>query len=208
MKDLDIHASRDDYGMWYAIDLNTYDGAPDSPRSMRLTGHGKTREEAIQDLVWQVEEMREEEMNNPEKWNSLQESKEIEIMSKLITESTSWNNQRKLEVEELEDPSLGDYSFTVEFTIGYSCTPGEEMVRYYPDGSGYPGSPPECEWEILEINKVDVYDANGDEAAISDTPDLQEKLKAAIYKVIDDDKIMEIVGGDYEEDDASWERDY
>jgi hypothetical protein len=29
----------------------------------------------------------------------------------------------------------------VEFEIEWELTPGEPMVRYYPDGSGYPGSP-------------------------------------------------------------------
>lgn len=35
------------------------------------------------------------------------------------------------------------------YEIAYRVTPGEPMVRYYPDGSGYPGSPDEC--EILSV---------------------------------------------------------
>lgn len=216
---MDIKVSQDYMGYWSAIDANIYDGAPDSPLSSRIMGHGRTEGEAIRDLVFQIREM--EQDSDRERWDSLREtdrtipmsddflpeSRKIDVISKLITESSSWRNQRILEIEELEDSSLGNYMFNVKFTIGYSCAPGEEMVRYYPDGSGYPGSPPECEWEILSINSVDVYDERGDEATINDTPDLQEKIKAAIYKVIDDDKIMEVVGGDYEETDEAWERD-
>lgn len=33
----------------------------------------------------------------------------------------------------------------LEFTLEYNYSPGEPMVMYYADGSGYPGSPPEIE---------------------------------------------------------------
>ena len=36
-----------------------------------------------------------------------------------------------------------------EFELDFVFWPGEKMVMYYPDGSGYPGSPPE-----IEITKV------------------------------------------------------
>lgn len=42
---------------------------------------------------------------------------------------------------------LGPVYVTVD--IDYKVRPGEPMVMYYPDGSGYPGSPPEI--EILEV---------------------------------------------------------
>ena len=35
---------------------------------------------------------------------------------------------------------------SLEVQILYEHTPGERMVMYYPDGSGYPGSPPEVEF--------------------------------------------------------------
>ena len=38
---------------------------------------------------------------------------------------------------------LGNIYVTVD--IDYKVWKGEPMVRYYPDGSGYPGSPPELE---------------------------------------------------------------
>ena len=45
-----------------------------------------------------------------------------------------------------------DYNVTVDF----SYSPGEPMVRYYPDGSGYPGSPPEFDCvESFEINEFE-----------------------------------------------------
>lgn len=33
----------------------------------------------------------------------------------------------------------------LEFNLEYNFSPGEPMVMYYPDGSGYPGSPLEIE---------------------------------------------------------------
>lgn len=38
---------------------------------------------------------------------------------------------------------------TLEFELEYHYTPGEPMVRYYPDGSGYPGSSPEVEFTAV-----------------------------------------------------------
>jgi len=41
----------------------------------------------------------------------------------------------------------------IKFEGKYHFTPGEEMVRYYKDGSGYPGSPPEFEfYEFVPTN--------------------------------------------------------
>lgn len=44
------------------------------------------------------------------------------------------------------------FSATVE--IKYSVDPGEKMVRYYPDGSGYPGSPPSIELERVTVTSL------------------------------------------------------
>jgi len=37
----------------------------------------------------------------------------------------------------------------IEFDVDFDYTPGEPMVMYYADGSGYPGSDPE-----IEINSI------------------------------------------------------
>ncbi len=42
----------------------------------------------------------------------------------------------------------------LEFELEYYYTPGEPMVRYYSDGSGYPGSPSEVEFSAI-CTKVD-----------------------------------------------------
>lgn len=46
--------------------------------------------------------------------------------------------------------------------IQFTCTavwhynPGEKMVMYYPDGSGYPGSPPEFDYvEWIEVHECE-----------------------------------------------------
>lgn len=41
---------------WYAIDDDTYDGAPDTRGLASLIGLGSTREEAIADLMTQIDE--------------------------------------------------------------------------------------------------------------------------------------------------------
>jgi len=48
--------------------------------------------------------------------------------------------------------SAGDYGrgdHCIEFTANVEFTPGEPIVMYYRDGSGYPGSPDEL--EILSV---------------------------------------------------------
>lgn len=44
----------------------------------------------------------------------------------------------------------GRIPFAFDFEITGNCWRGEPMVRYYPDGSGYPGSPPVA--EIVDIS--------------------------------------------------------
>jgi len=38
---------------------------------------------------------------------------------------------------------------SIEFDIEFEYTPEDPMVMYYPDGSGYPGSPPEVEIQSI-----------------------------------------------------------
>lgn len=48
---------------------------------------------------------------------------------------------------------------TVEVRVEYDWDAPEPMVRYYPDGSGYPGSPGGCEmtsWTVTEYSNGDV----------------------------------------------------
>ena len=40
---------------------------------------------------------------------------------------------------------FGGSDSCLEVDLDYRAWPGEPMVRYYPDGSGYPGSPPGAE---------------------------------------------------------------
>lgn len=44
---------------------------------------------------------------------------------------------------------LGRSMIGVTFDVTGTAHPGEPMVRYYRDGSGYPGSPPEFELESV-----------------------------------------------------------
>lgn len=49
--------------------------------------------------------------------------------------------------------------YCLEVEVEFDANPGEPMVRYYPDGSGYPGSPPEV--EITKVTVLEVTDENG-----------------------------------------------
>jgi hypothetical protein len=50
---------------------------------------------------------------------------------------------------------IGDsQELAIRGTVHWKVTPGEPMVMYYPDGSGYPGSPPECEFWGVIINEI------------------------------------------------------
>lgn len=48
--------------------------------------------------------------------------------------------------------------FGVPVCVEYKVIKGDEMVMYYPDGSGYPGSPDEIHVMSIFIEGVDVYD--------------------------------------------------
>lgn len=41
------------HDLWYAVDDDTYDGAPDAGFKARIVGQGKTEEAAIQNLLEQ-----------------------------------------------------------------------------------------------------------------------------------------------------------
>lgn len=48
------------------------------------------------------------------------------------------------------------HASSLEVEVLYEFTPGERMVMYYPDGSGYPGSPPEVEFVSAYVCRWDV----------------------------------------------------
>lgn len=112
-----------------------------------------------------------------------------------------WQAEIDYTADELENPKLfGNLMFAVECVIGASVSPAEPMVRYYPDGSGYPGSPGDIEWDITEIKDFAAYDENGDEVALEPSPELIEKLKEAVRQTLDDDRVNELVFGDSSSD--------
>lgn len=43
---------------------------------------------------------------------------------------------------------------TLEFELGFDVSPGEKRVDYYPDGSGYPGSPPSAELVDVRLQSI------------------------------------------------------
>lgn len=48
----------------------------------------------------------------------------------------------------------------VECELEFEITPGEPMVRYYADGSGYPGSPAEVELIAVYVDSITDIDGN------------------------------------------------
>src|SRR5262245_57164020 len=112
----------------------------------------------------------------------------------VINEGAGWQRTKQLIADELE---LGDSMYTVKFTVGMSFYPGERMVMYYPDGSGYSGSPPSVEVDILKIDSIE--DSNGDPAS----EELTEQIKEALYKKVTDEDIMQEFD-EPEDDDADY----
>lgn len=94
----------------------------------------------------------------------------------------NWDIVRTLEADEVP---IGDDLLYVKFEVGANIYSGEKKVMYYKDGSGYPGSPPSIEWEILDIKEV------LGEKEIPLTPEVKEAAKDALERHIDDDDLME-----------------
>lgn len=113
----------------------------------------------------------------------------------------SWKNEKQLEAEELELEG-DDLMYFVKFTVGMNSSPGEKMVRYYSDGSGYPGSPDEIEWEILSIDGAEAVDETGDDVEVELSEELKERIKQGLYKGLDDEKISEQFGNTRDDDDG------
>ena len=58
-----------------------------------------------------------------------------------------------------------DYTVKVDFSV----IPGEPMVRYYADGSGYPGSPPEI--DCIDNIKIEEFERAIDGDVGNNSPD-------------------------------------
>jgi hypothetical protein len=80
----------------------------------------------------------------------------------------------------------------LDVEIEYKTYPGEPMVRYYPDGSGYPGSPPYA--EIQRVRVLAVVTENF-EAVRNQKPSPYWKL----FDVLAEDYVFQRQG-DYEEE--------
>lgn len=93
-----------------------------------------------------------------------------------------------IEIEEFQ----GDKWALVDLV--FDVTPGEPMVRYYADGSGYPGCDPYA--ELTEVIVLKVEDgATGDELPVDE---YREAVEAYVYE--NEDKYAE----EAMEDERGW----
>jgi hypothetical protein len=70
----------------------------------------------------------------------------------------------------------------IEATARYQIHPGEPRVMYYPDGSGYPGSPDEV--EILDVHVDAVTDWEGN--LINVTQRIRDKAQQLVEAELED----------------------
>lgn len=88
------------------------------------------------------------------------------------------------------DTTIELEAMTIEAQVVAWYEPGEPMVRYYPDGSGYPGSPPEMTIERIEAYRItgETYDYQR-----SDNPDWFDLLDDILNGMIDalQDRLIE-----------------
>lgn len=70
----------------------------------------------------------------------------------------------KVAIDYTWEPEELQHSY--EFRITAVCEPGEPEVRYYPDGSGYPGSPPTV--EDIEVSLGEVTGDEGTHSGLSE----------------------------------------
>ena len=71
-------------------------------------------------------------------------------------------------------------SATLEFRIDYTCSPGEPMVMYDRNGEGYPGSPPEVDYNATLI-EVDERQPHPEEREIAEFWLNHQRLSGKIY---------------------------
>lgn len=115
--------------------------------------------------------------------------------------------EKTIEIDELV---VNEYLAHARVVVKCNVTPGEPMVRYYPDGSGYPGCPPTIEAEVLDYNILHVYDSAGEEISIA-LP--REAVLDAICRLLDDDRLwlefeadIESYGRPDDYEDDRWDR--
>jgi len=75
----------------------------------------------------------------------------------------------------------GEEEQTIEVTLQVKLYPGEPMVRYYPDGSGYPGSPPEAEVVRVLVDGVWAFDGHEVKLTREQLSELEEELFMYFY---------------------------
>ena len=95
---------------------------------------------------------------------------------------------------------------TLDVEIDYEVTPGEPMVWYYADGSGYPGSPPECELLGVRVTRTE---ASGHGAWI--WGELERLARASVERDWESyyrEKCFEHAADETDNDNSThWERD-
>ncbi|MDB4489922.1 hypothetical protein N9045_00250 [bacterium] len=114
-----------------------------------------------------------------------------------------------------EEIEIGPYSIHIEADVAYDYQEGEKMVKYYSDGSGYPGSPAELEAYLDGINEINIYigedgdevcswkkngESSGDCSVI--TPDLVDQIEKIVNKMIQNktEEYIEEVGESLQDD--------
>lgn len=77
----------------------------------------------------------------------------------------------------VEIEEFGDGCLHLNVTVKCQVWAGEPAVPFYPDGSGYPGSPPEA--ELLDFFVEEAYDVDGNEVEMDE--DLETAIEDYLY---------------------------
>lgn len=92
----------------------------------------------------------------------------------------------------LEEVDYGNTCIDIEYEFDYTYDPPEPMVRYYSDGSGYPGSPEQIEIYDVVCTKVcfDEYDMVPDKSLSDEMVNIfwnhQEKIEEYVAEKVYD----------------------
>ena len=122
-----------------------------------------------------------------------------------------------------EEIEIGPYSIHIEADVAYDYQEGEPMVKYYSDGSGYPGSPAELEAYLDGINEINIYtgedgdevcswkqngESSGDCSVI--TPDLVDQIEKRVNQMIQNktEEYINEVGESLQDDFEADRTDY
>jgi hypothetical protein len=87
------------------------------------------------------------------------------------------------------DIEVGERALYCTIIIEYDYEPGEPMVRYYPDGSGYPGSPAGCAPWHVQVTTAEVAGETLDRDALAKIGNGSwlRWLDAQVYYLIESD---------------------